>query len=90
MANTKTSKKNIRVTERRTLINKARKSRVKTSLRKVMDSIKDKDVNLAKENFVKFESEIMKGVTKGVYKKNTAARKLSRVANHIRNLKKED
>lgn len=87
MANTKSTKKNIRVTERRTLINKARKSRVKTFLRKVFDEIKSGNEELARKALVGFESEVMKAVSKGVYKKNTASRKIKRVANHIRKMK---
>lgn len=87
MANTKSTKKNIRVTERRTLINKARKSRVRTFLRKVFDEIRSCNEDLARQALVKFESEIMKAVSKGVYKKNTAARKIRRVAAQIRKLK---
>lgn len=88
MANTKSSKKNIRIIERRTLINKARRSRVKTFLRKVLESIAGGDEAVAKTNLVAFESEIMKAVSKGVYKKNTASRKIKRIAAKIRNMKK--
>lgn len=87
MANTVSSKKNIRIIERRTALNKARRSRIKTFLRKVLEAVQIKDEVLARKEFVIFESEVMKGVTKGVYKKNTAARKLRRVAQHIRNIK---
>ena len=87
MANTKSSKKNVRIIERRTLINKQRKSKVRTSLRKVIDAIRSGDEAKARQNFVLFESEIMKNVSDGVYKKNTAARKISRVASHIRKMK---
>lgn len=87
MANTKSTKKNIRVTERRTLINKARKSRVRTFLRKVFDEIRSGNEESARKALVGFESEVMKAVSKGVYKKNTAARKIRRVANHIRKMK---
>lgn len=87
MANTVSSKKNIRIIERRTALNKARRSRIKTFLRKVLEAVQAKDEVLARKEFVVFESEVMKGVTKGVYKKNTATRKLKRVAQHIRNIK---
>ena len=87
MANTLSSKKNIRVAERRTAINKSRKSRIKTFCRKVLEAIETGDKETAKIAFVVFESEIMKGVTKGVYKKNTAARKLRRIAAQIREMK---
>lgn len=88
MANTKSAKKNIRVTKRKTKVNKARKSRIKTFFNKVMDAIKGKDPKKAREAFVKFESELMKGVSKKVYKKNTAARKLRRTAKQIKTIKK--
>ena len=84
MANTSSSKKNIRIIERKTAINKSRKSKIKTFSKKVVVAIQAKDIVLAKEAFVKFESEIMKGVTKGVYKKNTAARKLRKLAADMR------
>lgn len=87
MANTLSSKKNIRVAERRTAINRSRKSRIKTFCRKVLEAIETGDKETAKTDFVAFESEIMKGVTKGVYKKNTAARKLRRIAAQIREMK---
>lgn len=86
MANTLSSKKNIRVAERRAAINKSRKSRIKTFCRKVLEAIAKNDKESAKKDFVAFESEIMKGVTKGVYKKNTAARKLRRIAAQIREM----
>lgn len=86
MANIKSSKKAIRVIEKRTAINKARRSRIRTYLRKLSDAIKSGIIEEAKKAFVEFESEIMKGVQKGIFKKNTASRKLSRMANHIRKM----
>lgn len=79
MAHTLTTKKNIRVTSRRTAINKSRKSRIRTFMRITEDAIAKNDKDLAKTKFIEFESELMKGVNKGVYKKNTAARKLRRL-----------
>lgn len=86
MAHTLTTKKNIRVTARRTAINKSRKSRIRTFLRKVEDAVLNKDKELAKTALVEFESEIMKGVSKGVYKKNTAARKIRRIAKEVKSI----
>ena len=86
MAHTLTTKKNIRVTSRKTAINKSRKSRIRTFLRKVEDAIAVNDKELAKKALVEFESEIMSGVSKGVYKLNTAARKVSRMAKKIKNM----
>ena len=86
MAHTLTTKKNIRVTSRKTAINKSRKSRIRTFLRKVEDAIAVNDKELAKKALVEFESEIMSGVSKGVYKLNTAARKVSKMAKKIKNM----
>ena len=88
MANIKSSKKAIRVRERKTEINKARKSRVRTYLRKLNDAIASGVIEDAKKAFVEFESELMKGVKSGVFKKNTASRKLSRMADHIKAMAK--
>lgn len=86
MANLKSSKKAIRVIERRTEVNKARKSRIRTFLKKVNDTIATGNIENARKAFVEFESELMKGVKNGVFKKNTASRKLSRLAGHIRKI----
>ncbi len=86
MANISSSKKAIRIIERKTEINKARRSRIRTYLRKVNDAIATGVVEDAKKAFVEFESELMKGVKNGIFKKNTASRKLSRIAGHIRKM----
>lgn len=86
MANISSSKKAIRVIGRKTEINKARRSRIKTFLRKVNDTITTGNIEEAKKAFVEFESELMKGVKNGILKKNTASRKLSRLAGHIRKI----
>ena len=86
MANVKASKKSIRIIKRRTLINKSRKSRVKTFLRRVLTSVLNNDVEGAKRDLVAFESEATKAAQKGIYKKNSVRRKLSRLAKKIRNI----
>lgn len=86
MANIKSSKKAIRVIEKRTEINKSRRSRIKTFLRKVNDAISSGVMEDAKKAFVEFESELMKGVQNGIYKKNSASRKLTRIAGHIKKM----
>ena len=73
MANIKSSKKAIRVIERKTEINKSRRSRIRTYLRKLNDVIATGVVEDAKKAFVEFESELMKGVKDGIFKKNTAS-----------------
>ncbi len=87
MAHTLTTKKNIRVTSRRTAINKSRKSRIRTFLRAVESAIASGDKELARVKFVEFESELMKGVSKKVYKKNTAIRKLKNVSKKVKSIK---
>jgi small subunit ribosomal protein S20 len=86
MANIKSAKKNIRIIDRRTAINKSRKSKIKTYLRKVQDAVNEGNVETAKKSLVDFESKIMKGVSKGVYKKNTASRKVKNLAQKIKNI----
>lgn len=88
MANIKSSKKAIRVIEKRTKINKERRSRIRTFLRKLNDAIATGVVEDARKAFVEFESELAKGVQKGLFKKNTASRKLTRMAGHIRKMAK--
>jgi len=83
---TKSVKKNVRVIKRKTQINKSRKSKIKTFFNKVIQAIKAKKPDQAKKAFLAFESQIMKGVSKGVYKKNTASRKLRKTSDKIREL----
>ena len=86
MANNPGAKKAIRKIERRTEVNKARRSRVRTFLRKFEEALAAGDAGVAKETFVKAESELMRAVTKGVVHKNTAARKVSRLAAQLKKL----
>lgn len=84
MANVKASKKATRQTVVRTERNRARKSRVRTFLKKVDDAIlagKKTDANAALKAA---ESEYMRAVTKGVFKKETASRKISRLSAKIK------
>ncbi len=87
MANTSAAKKALRSSKAKETINKARKSRIRTFVRKVEDSIKEGNEANARTAFKALEPEIMKGVTKKVLKLNTAARKLRRLAESIRKLK---
>lgn len=80
MANIKSAKKRIEVTAIRTAKNKAIKSKVKTSIKKVDAAIAAKDKAAATEALKLATAEIEKACTKGVYHKNTAARKVSRLA----------
>jgi len=84
MANTPGAKKAIRKIERRTEVNRARRSRVRTFLRKFEDALKGGDMDAAKGAFVEAQSELMRAVSKGVVHKNTGARKVSRLAARLR------
>lgn len=84
MANHSASKKSIRKTERQNAINTERRSRIRTFIRKVESAIEEKDKQKAQEAFKIAQPELMRGVTKGVYKLNTISRKLSRLSSRIK------
>lgn len=84
MANTPQSKKRARQIERRTDVNKARRSRIRTFLRKVEEAIASGDADAAKTALQAAQPELMRGVTKGVIHKNTASRKVSRLASRVK------
>ncbi|MDB6179262.1 30S ribosomal protein S20 [Paracoccus sp. Z330] len=86
MANTPQSKKRARQALRRTDINKARRSRIRTYLRKVEEAIASGNADAAREALKNAQPELMRGVTKGVVHKNTAARKISRLASRVKAL----
>jgi small subunit ribosomal protein S20 len=86
MANTPQSKKRARQVERRTSINKARRSRIRTQLRKVEKAIASGDKESAQAALRACQPELMRGVSKGVFHKNTAARKMSRLAARVKAL----
>jgi small subunit ribosomal protein S20 len=83
MANTKSAKRAARVIERRTAVNKARRSRMRTSWRDVEEAIDAGDAKAAAEALRKAESETMRAVSKGVVHKNLGSRKVSRLARRI-------
>ena len=86
MANTPSAKKRVRQIQRKTEVNKARRSRIKTFVRKVEEAIQSKDVKSAVENLKLAQPEIMRGVSKGVLHKKTASRKISRLAASVKKL----
>ena len=88
MANTSSAKKRIRNTLRKTDINKSRRSRIKTFVRKVEDAIESKDAKSAMDSSKAAQPEIMRGVTKGIFHKNTASRKISRLSSRIKAISK--
>lgn len=86
MANTSAAKKALRTSSRKREINNSRKSRIRTFIRKVADFIKAGDQEKANAEFKTLQSEMMRGVSKGVFSSNTVARKLSRINAKIKNL----
>lgn len=86
MANTSSAKKRVRRDERRTEVNRARRSRIRTYVKRVETAIESNDKEAAKAAFVAAEPEIMRGVTRGVLHRNTASRKVSRLAARIKSL----
>lgn len=86
MANNPQSKKRARQTERRYAVNKARRSRIRTYLRRVEEAIALGDKAAASAALQKAQPELMRGVTKGVLHKNTAARKVSRLSQRVKAL----
>ena len=86
MANTPQAKKRARQNEKRFAINKARRSRIRTYLRKVEEAIASGDKEAATAALRAAQPELMRGVTKGVYDKNTASRKISRLSARVKAL----
>lgn len=86
MANTAQSKKRARQSEARYDVNKARRSRIRTFLRKVEEAIASGDQAAAAEAFKAAQPELARGVTKGVLHKNTVSRKISRLSARVKAL----
>ena len=79
MANIKSAKKRIEVIDKKTLRNKMIRSKVKTVIKKVEAAIAAGDKEAAQANLLVAISEIDKAASKGVYHKNNASRKVSRL-----------
>ena len=86
MANTPQAKKRARQNEKRYAVNRARRSRIRTFLRKVEEAIAAGDQSAAKAALEAAQPELMRGVTKGVMHKNTASRKMSRLSSRVKAL----
>ncbi|RMD87789.1 MAG: 30S ribosomal protein S20 [Alphaproteobacteria bacterium] len=87
MAHTPQAKKRIRRNLRRQEINKARRSRIRTFIKKVEAAIEGGDREAAEQALRAAEPEIRRGVSKGVLHRNTASRKVSRLARKVNLLK---
>ena len=86
MANTSSAKKNVRKMARKTAVNKSRRTIVRSNLRRVEDAIASGDKAAAAEAFKLAEPAMMRAVSKGVYHKNTASRKISRLSKRIKSI----
>ena len=86
MPNIASAKKRVRTTEKRTAINHARKSRIRSITRKVEEALQAGDKAAATAALKAAEPEIMRGVSKGVIHKNTGARKVSRLSKRVAKL----
>ena len=86
MANHKSAKNRIIRNNKRSIINGARRSRVRTFIKKVEAAIAAGDKELANASFKTAESEMMRAVRKGVFKLNTVSRKVSRLSQKIKAL----
>lgn len=83
MANTPQAKKRIRRNDRRAEINGARVSRIRTFVKQVEAALAAGDKTQAAEALKRVQPELARGVAKGVFHKNTAARKLSRLTRRL-------
>ncbi|NLB53602.1 MAG: 30S ribosomal protein S20 [Syntrophomonadaceae bacterium] len=86
MAQSKTPAKRARIAEANRLRNKTYKTRLKTSIKKYEESLKQNDVQAAKDNLLQVTSLIDKSISKGILHKNTAARKKSALSKKLNNM----
>ena len=87
MANTAQSKKRARQSDARQDVNKARRSRIRTFLRKVEEALASGDASVAADALKNAQPELQRGVSKGVLHANTVSRKISRLSARIKALK---
>lgn len=87
MAHHKSAKKRIRQTQRRTEVNGMRVSRIRTFVKRVEKAISSGDQAAAAAALKDAQPELMRGVSKGLVRKNTASRKISRLSAQVKGLK---
>ncbi|GAB5482996.1 MAG: 30S ribosomal protein S20 [Parasphingorhabdus sp.] len=83
MANTPQAKKRIRRNERRTVINKNRVSQIRTKIKSVEAALEAGDKAAATTALAAVQPELARGVARGVFHKNTASRKFSRLTKRV-------
>ena len=86
MAHSLQAKKRIRQTDRRSAVNRARRSAIRTELRKVEEAIASGDQLVAQSAFRQMQPQLMAGVSKGILQKNTVSRTLSRLSKRIKTM----
>jgi len=88
MANIKSAKKRIVQNQRKSEINRFRRSRIRSGIKNISNLVVNKKKDDSRSKFLALESEISKAVSKGVYKRNTASRIISRLSQKIKTLSK--
>ncbi len=86
MANTTSAKKAVRKIARRTAVNRSRRSKMRTFMRKVEEAIASGGANAAREALATAEPIMMRAAQKGVVHKNTASRSISRMTRRVKAL----
>ena len=86
MANTKSAKKATRKIARKTEVNKSRRTKLRSFLKKMEDALTAGDKEKAKEQLKATQPVVMKSASKGIIHKNTAARKMSRLSKRVKAL----
>ena len=89
MPNTKSAIRRVKKTKLQTSINRIRKSKYKSAIREMTDYINSGKMKEAREFMPKFHSQLMKIAKTGVIRKKTASRKISRIAEKIKDFKKK-
>ena len=84
MAHSRQAKKRARQAERRTIVNRARLSRARTSLKKVESAITSGDQEAARAALREAVPVVMRGAQKGIIKRNTASRRISRLSHRVK------
>ena len=88
MANTSSAKKAVRKIERRTAVNRARRSQMRSYVRKVEEAIATGDADAAQAALAAAEPLVMRAAQKGIVHKNNASRKISRLTVRVKALAK--
>ena len=87
MPNTKSAIRKVKKVEKQALINKFWKRRYKLAVKKMETILKKNNKKEIQKHYSEFQSELMKAAKKGVVKKKSVSRKISRVSKRIKNLK---